>query len=432
MRASRAKGSIAAVAASILGLGLAPMAALAAVQEAPQATEQEEQLARMASTLESRRADLIEVRRDLHRHPEPSGEEERTAALVADHLRGLGLEVRTGVGGHGVVGILTGGLPGPVVAYRADMDAVRDPSPDPVPFRSEVPGVRHICGHDIHTTVALGIAEALTSIREDLPGTVKFVFQPAEENIQGAKAMIADGVLEDLAPSAIFAVHTAPLEVGTIGTVEGLGLPGTDVIRVRVTGGDDAGKVARAMAGLIKGISTVGPPGSPAPEGDDFIWANARSTRLPGGGGYVVSGTVKASGEEAYASAKQQIREGLALLATTGDTTYELEYQDRVLADMINDVQLVRDSRAPLAAVLGADQVIASGSSPYFGEDFAFYQQVIPGALYWLGVSNSEKGTVGMPHSPDYVADEASITVGAAAMSAVLLDYLERNAGAGT
>ncbi len=431
MRAGRGKRSIAAVAASIVGLGLAPMAALAPVQEAPQATEQEEQLARMASTLETRRADLIEVRRDLHRYPEPSGEEERTAALVADHLRGLGLEVQTGVGGHGVVGVLKGGLPGPVVAYRADMDAVRDPSPDPVPFRSEVPGVRHICGHDIHTTVALGVAEALASIREQLPGTVKFVFQPAEENIQGAKAMIADGVLEDPAPSAIFAVHTAPLEVGTIGTVEGLGLPGTDVLRVRVTGGDAPGEVARAMARLIRGVSTVGPPGSPGPEGDDFIWANARSTRLPGGGGYVVSGTVKASGEEAYASAKKQIREGLALVAT-GGTTYELEYQDRVLADMINDGQLVRDSRAPLVAVLGAEQVIASGSSPYFGEDFAFYQQVIPGALYWLGVSNSEKGTVGMPHSPDYVADEASITVGAAAMSAVLLDYLERNAAAGT
>ena len=129
------------------------------------------------------------------------------------------------------MGILRGGQPGPVVAYRADMDAVRDNSPDPVPFRSELPGVRHICGHDIHTTVALGVAVALSAVRDELPGTVKFVFQPAEENIQGAKAMIEDGVLEDPAPSAIFAVHTAPLEVGQIGSVEGLGLPGLDIIR---------------------------------------------------------------------------------------------------------------------------------------------------------------------------------------------------------
>jgi metal-dependent amidase/aminoacylase/carboxypeptidase family protein len=348
---------------------------------------------------------------------------------VAERLRSLGLEVETGVGGHGVVGVLKGGEPGPVVAYRADMDAVRDNSPDPVPFRSEVPGVRHICGHDIHTTVALGVAGALASVREDLRGTVKFVFQPAEENIQGAKAMIEDGVLENPAPSAIFAVHTAPLEVGQIGSVEGLGLPGLDLVTVRVTGGDDPGETARAAARLISGVSTVGPPGSPEPEGDDFIWANARSVRDPGGDGYVVSGSVKASGDEAYASAKRQIKEGLGLLVSQG-SNYKLEYRDRVLPDMVNDVELVQDSYEPLRRVLGEENLIPSGSTPYFGEDFAFYQQVIPGAMYWLGVSNSEKGTVGMPHSPDYVADEEAIIVGSKAMAALLLDYLDTH-GAG-
>jgi metal-dependent amidase/aminoacylase/carboxypeptidase family protein len=409
-------GGVLAVAEPVLGQDAGPGAG-------PDANVR---IAHMTVALEDSRAVLIEVRRDIHRHPEPSGQEERTAALVAERLRSLGLDVETGVGGHGVVGVLQGGLPGPVVAYRADMDAVRDNSPDPVPFSSEVPGVRHICGHDIHTTVALGVAEALASIRHELPGTVKFVFQPAEENIQGAKAMIEDGVLEDPAPSAIFAVHTAPLEVGQIGTVEGLGLPGTDVIRVRVTGGEDLAGMASAMARLISGVSTVGPPGSPEPEGDDFIWANARASRLPGGEEYAVSGSVKASGEDQYASAKKQIEDGLKLLAT-GETRYELEYRDRVLADMINDVQLVRDSEEPLRRVLGAENVISSGSTPYFGEDFAFYQQIIPGALYWLGVSNSEKGTVGMPHSPGYVADEESIMVGSKAMAAVLLDYLERH-----
>lgn len=391
-----------------------------------QEAEADARLERMSAALEASRVDLIEIRRDIHRHPELSGQEERTAALVAERLNALGLEVRTGVGGHGVVGILRGGNPGPVVAYRADMDAVRDNSPDPVPFRSVVPGVRHICGHDIHTTVALGVAEALAAVRGDLPGTVKFIFQPAEENIQGAKAMIAEGVLEDPAPAAIYAVHTAPLEVGQVGTVEGLGLPGTDIIRVRVTGGDNPGETARAMARLISGTSTVGPPGSPQPEGDSFIWANAGSRRMPGGGEYAVSGSVKASGEDAYASAKKQIKEGLALLAADG-TRYELEYQDRVLADMINDVQLVRDSQHPLERAVGAENVIASGSSPYFGEDFAFYQQIIPGAMYWLGVSNADKGTVGAPHSPGYVADEAAILVGSRAMAAVLADYLDRH-----
>jgi metal-dependent amidase/aminoacylase/carboxypeptidase family protein len=390
----------------------------------------DDRMRRVEAVLEGARGDLIEVRRDIHRHPELSGQEERTAALVADRLRSLGLEVETGVGGHGVVGVLRGGLPGPVVAYRADMDAVRDNSPDPVSFPSEVPGVRHICGHDIHTTVALGVAQGLAEVRADLPGTVKFIFQPAEENIQGAKAMIEDGVLEDPAPSAIFAVHTAPLEVGQIGTVEGLGLPGLDVIRVRLSGGENLAEVARAAAGLISGVSTVGPPGSPDPEGDDFIWANAGSRRESGGDGYVVRGSVKASGDETYASAKRQITEGLKLLVPEG-TRYELDYQDRVLPDMVNDVELVRDSHVPLARVLGEANVIASGSTPYFGEDFAFFQQIIPGAMYWLGVSNAEEGIVGMPHSPGYVADEESILVGSKAMAAVLLDYLERGAAGG-
>jgi amidohydrolase len=270
------------------------------------------------------------------------------------------------------------------------------------------------------------VAEALVSVRDELPGTVKFVFQPAEENIQGARAMIADGVLQDPAPSAIFAVHTAPLEVGQIGTVEGLGLPGTDVIRIRVSGGTDPGETARAMTRLIKGVSTVGPPGSPEPAGDSYIWANAGSRRDAGSRDYVVRGSVKASGEAEYAAAKKQIVDGLELLAV-GGVRYDLQYEDRVLADMINDVQLVRDSRGALQRVLGAESVIETGSSPYFGEDFAFYQQLIPGAMYWLGVSNSEKGTVGMPHSPGYVADEASIQVGSRAMSAVLLDYLVRH-----
>ena len=389
------------------------------------AQEVDPRIGRMDEALAEAQADLIEIRRDIHRHPEVSGQEERTAALVAARLRALGLEVETGVGGHGVVGLLEGGRPGPVVAYRADMDAVRDNSSDPVPFRSEVPGVRHICGHDIHTTVALGVAEALVSIREDLPGTVKFVFQPAEENIQGAKAMIEDGVLEDPAPSAIFAVHTAPLEVGQVGSIEGLGLPGMDVIRIRISG-DDARETAQAAARLISGVSTVGPPGSPAPEGDDFIWANAGSRRNGADDAYVVRGSVKASGDDQYASAKQQIEEGLEQIVRKG-TTYELEYRDRVLPDMVNDIPLVRATYAPLRRTLGESNLIASGSTPYFGEDFAFYQQVIPGAMYWLGVSNAEKGTVGMPHSPGYVADEGAIRVGSAAMAAVLLDYLDRN-----
>jgi len=170
--------------------------------------------------------EMIEVRRDLHRHPEVSGREARTEGVIATRLRALGLEVTAGVGGHGVVGVLTGGRPGRTVAIRADIDAIATNAPDPVDFRSETPGVRHICGHDIHATVALATAEGLSAVRADLPGRVVFIFQPAEENVTGARAVLATGVLERWNPGAIFAFHTAPLEVGTIGTKPGVLLAG--------------------------------------------------------------------------------------------------------------------------------------------------------------------------------------------------------------
>ncbi|GMV20915.1 MAG: hypothetical protein AMXMBFR57_08640 [Acidimicrobiia bacterium] len=172
--------------------------------------------AAVTAAIERDRALLIELRRDLYQHPEVSGQEVRTAKVVADRLRALGLDVRTGVGGHGVVGMLKGGKPGPLVAYRADMDAVPSRAPDPVAFASLTPGVRHICGHDLHVTVALGLASALTAGRADLPGRVMFIFQPAEERATGARAMLDAGLFEGERPAVIFGLHTSPLPVGAL------------------------------------------------------------------------------------------------------------------------------------------------------------------------------------------------------------------------
>jgi metal-dependent amidase/aminoacylase/carboxypeptidase family protein len=170
---------------------------------------------RIATHVKANAAGWIELRRDLHRHPELSGQEQRTAGIVAAQLKSLGLEVQTGVGGHGVVGVLMGGRRGPLVAYRADMDAVRSTLPDPAAFPSTVPGVRHICGHDVHVAVGLGLASALASVRRDLPGRVMFIFQPAEERATGARAMLDAGLFAKEKPVAIFGVHASPLEVGT-------------------------------------------------------------------------------------------------------------------------------------------------------------------------------------------------------------------------
>ncbi len=362
--------------------------------------------------------ELIAVRRDLHRHPELSGQEERTAGIVAARLRALGLEVRTGVGGHGVVGVLRGGRPGPVVAYRADMDAARSDAPDPVPFASETPGVRHICGHDVHTTVALGVAEVLTEVRAELPGTVVFIFQPAEENTQGARAMIGDGVLDDPAPGAIFAFHTAPLEVGQIGSVEGMALPGYDGVTVTLRGTGDLEQATDRYAQAIRAVSTGN---AVAPE--DFVLAMVRRFRAEDGA-WVVTGVVRAGSVATRARAKQTIHDNVAAVERDR-VSYEFSYEDLILPDMVNDPALVRSTLATIRAALGPEALIEVNQvTPFFSEDFAHFQQHIPGAMYWLGVSNSAAGTAGMPHSPDYVADEGSIVVGAKAMSAILLGYL--------
>lgn len=176
---------------------------------------------RVASHVEAHHAKFVELRRDIHRNPELSGREVRTAGIIAKQLTALGLDVRTGVGGNGVVGILKGGRPGPLVAYRADMDAVPSTLPDPAPFPSEVPGVRHICGHDVHVAIGVGLASALASIRSDLPGRVMFIFQPAEERATGARAMLDNGLFAAESPVAIFGVHAAPIEVGRLSSKAG-------------------------------------------------------------------------------------------------------------------------------------------------------------------------------------------------------------------
>lgn len=177
--------------------------------------------AKIATHLELGLPGLVELRRDLHRHPELSGEEQRTAGIVANRLGALGLDVRMGVAGHGVVGILTGGRPGPLVAYRADMDAVRSGEPDPVEFRSRVAGIRHICGHDVHVTIGLGLAAVLASVRADLPGRVMFIFQPSEERATGARAMLDAGLFAKEKPVAIYGLHAAPFAAGRVGAKAG-------------------------------------------------------------------------------------------------------------------------------------------------------------------------------------------------------------------
>jgi metal-dependent amidase/aminoacylase/carboxypeptidase family protein len=385
---------------------------------------------RINQRLESLRSELIEIRRDLHRHPELSGHEERTAGVVAERLSAMGLEVRRGVGGHGVVGFLRGSKARPVVAYRADMDAVQSRAPDPVPFKSENPGVRHICGHDVHTTVALGIAEALASIRDELPGSVQFIFQPAEENGEGAQAMIADGALEETPPDAIFAVHCAPLPVGQIASTEGLTLACRDLVTITLSGSGDLEEAARTCREIISSTAFLPEDSmggaSGLPIANDFVTAQImRSGYLTEEGDLVVVGMISPSSEENREKARGQLDNGLRALSQQ-DVSYDVSYDERVISGVFNDSTLVRDANEAILAAVGEENlVIMPGAIPFFSEDFGFFQDSMPGAMYWLGVANPEEGISGMPHSADFAVDEEAIIVGAKAFARTLLDYLE-------
>jgi len=373
--------------------------------------------------LRDSRADLIELRRDLHRHPELSGREERTARVVSGRLEALGLEVRTGVGGHGVAALLRGGFPGPVVAFRADMDAVAFEAPDPVEFASTVNGVRHACGHDIHTTVGLALAEGLAAVRSQLAGSILFIFQPAEENATGARAMLDDGIFIGGRPDAIFAYHTAPLEVGQVGTKSGSLLPQRDRFEVTLRGAGDLSESADQAVSTILAQSSAA-RGATSVVGDFAIaqvWESGPVDRIDA---WVIRGSVTTTGPHVSQQVQEAIREGLEELRTSG-LDYWLEYETRFVAGVMNDPGLEVASRKSLRSVLGDTGVVVLESVPtQFSEDFGSFQEQVPGVMYYLGVSNSEKGWVGLPHSPGYVADEGSIEIGARAMAAVILDFL--------
>jgi len=415
----------------VLGLGACSAVTMAA--DSPELLERAK--AKAAEISE----ELIEIRRQIHMNPELSGHEEKTAALVAKRLQAIGLEVKTGVGGHGVVGVLKGGKRGPVVAYRADMDAVPSPVVGDPPYKSRVPNVKHVCGHDAHVAVALGIAEVLASVREDLPGTVKFIFQPAEENVQGAQAMIDAGVLDDPAPQAIFGIHTVPWSVGTIVCPLGVGLTGWDMFEVRLSADADGETVANETLEAVVALSTVEPltsaDGFTALMRDlvvedgpykDFIYVQ------PGGppsvdeetGEVVIGGQVRAAGPTSYALAREQLKSAIAGV-TKERARFVLNFGEERFPDMHSDRKLVESAIAPIEEAIGeGNAVMMYGSAPFFGEDFALFQQRIPGAMFFLGVANEEKGIAALNHFPDYDIDERAIEVGTVAMSNVLLNYL--------
>jgi amidohydrolase len=396
---------------------------------------------RIARAAEAMRGQLVAQRRDFHMHPELSNREERTSRVVAERLRALGLtDVKTGVGKYGVTALLVGGKPGPVVAVRADMDALPIQEVNDVPYKSQTPGVKHACGHDVHTTVELGVAEVLSKMKEDVHGTVKFIFQPAEEGAPtgeagGAKFMIKEGALDNPRPAAIFGLHTEPnLQAGQIGYHVGPAMASSDTFSITIHGkashgaqpqlGVDAVVVASQAVLALQNIrSRRIDPLEPLVITVGTIQGGTRFNVVAGE--VKMTGTMRTFNQQVRDHSIELMRETLQNVTAAYGATFELNMEDSNFVTY-NEPSLVEETLPTIRRVVGSENAVAL--KPFMpAEDFSAYQKVVPGFYYFLGVGNRAKGITAGWHTPDFDVDEDSLVVGVKVMSNVLLDYLERH-----
>lgn len=400
---------------------------------------------------------LVEIRRDIHSHPELSNEEARTSKRVEAHLKSLGItDIRTGVAKHGIVAVLKGEHDGPCVAVRADMDALPIKELRSTPYRSQVPGVMHACGHDVHTTCAMGVAELLAKHRDLLHGSVKFIFQPAEEAMPatfkgdwGAKLMVAEGAMENPKPAAIFGLHTTAvvqpagvtddevhyLKAGQVGYTPGIDNANSDrfhiVIKGKMAHGSTPHKGVDAIAIASEAVMAL-----------QMIKSRQTNTRQP----LVISiGTIHGGDRENILAEKVELggtvrtydakfRDGiieqmhriLKGITEAHGASYEMEYR-KTYPSIQNNLDLVAATLPAFKRICGEKNVVEliPGMG---GEDFSYFAQVVPGFYFRLGVANEEKGIIHGGHTPMYDCDEESIKTGVATMAAAVCDYLDKAA----
>ncbi len=413
-----------------------------------QAQDLRTDLDRLADTLEPK---VIDWRRDIHEHPELGNREFRTSALVAAHLKALGYEVRTGVAHTGVIGVLRGGLPGPVVALRADMDALPVTEEVDLPFASKVrttyagkdTGVMHACGHDTHVAMLMGAAEALAAVRDRLPGTVKLLFQPAEEGPPpgeegGAALMLKEGAFDDPVPAAIFGIHIgAALETGQLGYRPGPLLAAADVLHITVKGRQTHG------ASPWNGVDPIVVASQIVLSLQTIVSRQMNITREPvvitiggidGGNRFNIIpdkvemvGTIRtfdeAMREDIYRRVKLMAESTAAASGATAEVTF-----DKIFAVTINDPALT-DSMLPTLKRVAGDNNVLLNSKVTGGEDFSFFAQRAPGLFVFLGGTpkGSDMKKIGFNHSPRFQIEESAMKLGVRTLLNLAVDYMEQN-----
>lgn len=398
--------------------------------------------------VERYKADITEQRHQIHQNPELGNREFETAALVAQHMEDLGLEVTRGIAHTGVVGILRGGKPGTLIAVRADMDALPVTEDTPYEFKSVLRtmylgkdvGVSHACGHDVHTAVQMGVVSVLASMRDEIPGTIMFIFQPAEEGPPpgeegGADLMIREGVFGNFKPSAVFGLHTfSEMDVGTIGYTPGPALAAVDHFNIEIKGKQAHGAQPHqsvdpvVMASqVVMALQTIRsrnlPPLEPSVVTVGIIRGGERFNIIPAQ--VHLEGTVRTYSSDVRDDIERRMGEIVAGITQAGGGTYELEY-DRGTPATINNVALTNEMVPIIERVVGKDNVFQIEPT-MGGEDFAYFANEAPGFFFRLG-SVKPGTTSGGHHTPDFQADDGSIPVGMRAMANILMAYLEAHA----
>jgi len=414
-----------------------------------------EQRPEVAAAAQRLNPKVVQWRRDFHQHPELSNREQRTAARVAEHLRALGLKPRTGLAHHGVVAVIKGGKPGPKIALRADMDALPVTEQTGLPFaskataeyRGETVGVMHACGHDAHTATLMGVAEALVGMREDLPGEVMLVFQPAEEGAPppeegGAPLMLKEGLFADFKPEAMFGLHVfSSVQAGQIAVRGGPLMAASDRFGITVTGRQTHGSAPWngvdpivAAADLIGSAQTIvsrraNLSKQPAVVTFGAIQGGIRYNIIPDSVEMV--GTIRTFDPAMRTQIFADLRNVADHVAAAhgARATTEIDEADGNPAT-VNDPALTERMLPSLQAVVGADNVYEPPLQ-MGAEDFSLYAQQVPSMFFFVGATAEgiDPATAPSNHSPKFLLDESALDVGLRALLQVSLDYLHGGPG---